>query len=255
MSPYDTSALHLVQISDTHIQADEHGLLGGHSVDQHLQQVIAHIQQQHNHAQLLLHTGDLVHDENAVAYQRLAQLLAPLERPVCCLPGNHDELLDFVHEPLYCEPLNNDRHLLVGGWQLILLDSTIKGSADGELSASELEFLDRTLQQYSQPALVALHHHLLPTGSEWLDTMVLKNAQQVFEVLDCHPQVRIVSWGHIHQEFTSERNGVTLLGCPATSVQFLPGSVGFALDQRPPGYRWFDLYPNGDFATGVEWAG
>jgi Icc protein len=27
----------------------------------------------------------------------------------------------------------------------------------------------------------------------------------------------------------------------------------FALDDKPPGYRWLELYPDGVLETGIEW--
>jgi Icc protein len=48
------------------------------------------------------------------------------------------------------------------------------------------------------------------------------------------------------------RKGVRLLSVPSTCVQFKPLSDDFAIDDLSPGYRWFDLYPNGDIVTQVS---
>jgi Icc protein len=56
----------------------------------------------------------------------------------------------------------------------------------------------------------------------------------------------------VHQDFSSQRNGVLLLGSPSTCIQFLPGSADFAIDPLTPGFRWLELHPNGRIATGVE---
>ena len=35
--------------------------------------------------------------------------------------------------------------------------------------------------------------------------------------------------------------------------QFVPGRDDFAIDERPPGYRWLHLYPVGRIDTRVVW--
>ena len=36
-------------------------------------------------------------------------------------------------------------------------------------------------------------------------------------------------------------------------MTFVPGSVDFAIDNRPPGYRVLELMPDGSIATEVCW--
>ena len=49
------------------------------------------------------------------------------------------------------------------------------------------------------------------------------------------------------------RNRVRFLSTPSTCAQFLPGSEFFALDDRPPGMRWIELYDDGRIETEVAW--
>jgi Icc protein len=57
----------------------------------------------------------------------------------------------------------------------------------------------------------------------------------------------------VHQVHDTERNGVKLFSTPSTCAQFLPLSNSFAIDRRPPGYRWLDLNPDGTITTEVVW--
>ncbi|HXH02274.1 MAG TPA: 3',5'-cyclic-AMP phosphodiesterase [Candidatus Competibacteraceae bacterium] len=252
MSTLDSAPLYIVQITDTHIQSIPGALLSGADVDANLDRVLRHIRLFHPDADLVLATGDLVQDEGAPAYERVRNLLSTLGKPVYCLPGNHDmaAILDNV---LSSGAVRRERHLKLRGWQILLLDSSRPGSPDGHLAQSELVFLDRTLSTHAEPALVCLHHQPVPVGSAWLDTMVVDNAGAFFRILDRHPQVRAVLFGHVHQAFNGERNGVKILGTPATCVQFKPGSASFAVDSRPPGYRVLTLYPDSQLHSEVEW--
>jgi Icc protein len=101
-------------------------------------------------------------------------------------------------------------------------------------------------------ALVALHHHPVASGSAWMDTMQLENADAFFDLLDRHSQARGVVFGHIHQTLESEYRGLRILGTPSTCFQFKPGQAQFALDALPPGYRWIELHPDGHITTQVK---
>ncbi len=81
--------------------------------------------------------------------------------------------------------------------------------------------------------------------------MKLANAQDLFALLERFPQVKGVVYGHIHQTMDVKRNGIRFLGCPSTCFQFKRDSEEFALDFMPHGYRWIELYPDGEIRTGV----
>ncbi len=44
-----------------------------------------------------------------------------------------------------------------------------------------------------------------------------------------------------------------MMSTPSTCAQFLPNSDDFALDSRPPGYRWLELSSDGSISTRVLW--
>ncbi len=89
-------------------------------------------------------------------------------------------------------------------------------------------------------------------GCAWLDTQVVANTADFWRVLDVFSHVKIVMWGHVHQAWQGERNGVVLMSVPSTCVQFKPHSEDFAIDDLAPGYRWLDLFDNGEFITGTS---
>ena len=90
-------------------------------------------------------------------------------------------------------------------------------------------------------------------GSRWLDAVGLANAADLWSVVDAHPHVRGIVWGHVHQSYEGERQGVRLFGTPSTCAQFLPHSDRYAVDSRPPAYRCFDLFDDGRIQTEVHW--
>ncbi|HKJ08409.1 MAG TPA: 3',5'-cyclic-AMP phosphodiesterase [Gammaproteobacteria bacterium] len=250
----DASPLRVLQLTDTHLYADPAGTLYDCNTEDSLRRVLEAVRAQEHAPDLVLLTGDLTHDGSVQAYSRLAGLLDDaFTAPVWCLPGNHDEAA-VLRQTLAGEGVVGVPEGTIADWQLVLLDSTLPASEGGHLADAELERLDSALQSHrASHALVCLHHNPVPMGSRWLDTMTVDNAPALFAVLDRHPRVRALLWGHVHQPFDGTRNGVRLLASPSTCVQFLPGSESFALDSRPPGYRWLLLHPDGAVETSVHY--
>lgn len=241
----------LLQISDPHLFADPAGELRGVNTLAALRGVLDDVRGRQIRYDAVLCTGDIVNDEPE-GYGHFARELARLGKPVYCLPGNHDDPA-LLREALERAPFQVCGHVDIGAWRIILLDSCVRGQAGGRLAPAELARLDAALRDSSSYAMVCVHHHPVPMSSRWLDALGIENAAALFEVLDAHPQVRALCWGHVHQNFDERRRGVRLLATPSTGAQFLPLSAQFAIDSRPPGYRRLTLRPDGTVDTEVFW--
>ncbi|KAM3103060.1 3',5'-cyclic-AMP phosphodiesterase [Phormidesmis sp. 146-12] len=242
----------IAQVTDIHLFAETDRTLLGLPTTDSFEFLIEQLYRLNPQPDLLLLTGDLSQDGTSDSYDRLQSLLSPLGIPVYWLPGNHD-LPDVMARSLTHPLFLPDKSFQPNGWQVVLLNSAVPGCVHGQLCADELAWLDQELQQNSEcPAIVALHHPPLLTHSDWLDTSVLQNPDALFAVLDRHPQVKIVLFGHIHQEFQYQRKQVTYLGTPSTCIQFEPKSSKFALDHQKPGFRLLTLESSGRWHTQVK---
>lgn len=248
----DDQPIRLVQITDTHLYANPDGALLGLNTDVSFQQVLERIDADNPAADFYLATGDLVHDGSADGYKRLRDHLKALDAPVYCLPGNHDDP-DNLARILNSGQIKSLASARIKGWGLVFIDSTLRGSTGGHLTKQALRHLEAELESQSDlHILICLHHQPVPIGSEWLDTMLVDNADAFFDIVDRFAHVRGVVWGHVHQIYDEIRNGVRLLACPSTCVQFEPGSKTFGLDSAPPGYRCLSLYADGRIETEVK---
>jgi icc len=244
----------IVQITDPHLFKDTNGELLGINTQASFSQVLSEIQQQQYDYDLVLATGDLVQDNSDEGYLRFRQDVKALNnKMVFWIPGNHD-FQPKMFEILKEETVSAKKHILLGDkWQILLLDSQVQGVPHGQLEAEELDWLKLKLQEYPERySLVVLHHHLLSTGSAWLDQHNLRNANELAEVLAPFKHVKALLYGHIHQQVDSEWLGYQVMATPSTCIQFKADSNTFALDVAQPGWREIDLHADGHIETRVK---
>ncbi|MCW8891490.1 MAG: 3',5'-cyclic-AMP phosphodiesterase [Sedimenticola sp.] len=242
----------IVQITDCHLHTDPEWKLAGINTQTSFEWVMDLVGQNSQATDLLLLTGDLVHDASIAGYQRLNQHIQQFGVRACCLPGNHDKP-DILSRYLTGGVVEAPKVVDLGSWLIILLDSTIPHSEGGHLSDQELATLQNTLTQYTdRHVLIALHHHPVKINSAWMDDMSLDNPEPFLSLLDQHKQVKAVIWGHIHQSFEALYNGVQMLGTPSTCIQFVENQDRFGISTAPPGFRWLELSPDGCITTGVD---
>lgn len=241
----------LAQITDCHLLAEGGTLLHGRDPDESLARVLEQVAGLG--PDLVVASGDLTEEGAVSAYQRLRGQLAGLGTPVACMPGNHDDP-EAMRAHLVTDGVDMPGSVSLDGWSLFLLDSTVPGRPEGRLGAQRLAALDWQLHEArGRPKLVFVHHQPVDTESPWIDGMGLTDGPQLLERLAADGEVAAVGFGHIHHAFSKVRDGIQLLGTPATSFQARPRHARFELDEENgPGFRWFRLYPDGLIDTGVN---
>ena len=233
--------------------ADANGDLRGTVTQESLQRVLDDYQAGDWRAGRALITGDLIHDDSAEAYERFRELLLPLNMRMHCVPGNHD-VRDLMRPVCSRPPFSYCAKETVGDWLLLGLDTCVSGDAGGEIAADEFERLDLIVSDSpAKHIMVFLHHPPIPMGSAWLDTVTLKNGEELLEKLQAIGRARLLVFGHVHQPYDAEHHGIQIIGTPSTCSQFKPGSDDFALDDRPPAYRRITLHGDGSSDTELIW--
>lgn len=238
------SRYRLVQLTDCHLLAEPDGWYQGCQPASHLQQIVTQLQQQRPDALIL--TGDLTQDHSEASYQLLAGLLSPLACPIFLVPGNHDdrELLAGLSKQ---SPFIASDSLQLADWQLLLLDSK------GDTPAGSFELTKQyALQQQFMQSTAAhfwlfMHHHPQPLHC-FIDRYGLNEQHAFWQLLQAEPRVRGLCHGHAHLAYQRQQQGIQLVGCPASSVQFLETPDWQTVNQGPQWCEWL-------FAAGgdVRW--
>ena len=247
------SVLRLIQFTDPHLYGSETETLRGIATLPALKAALSDAQQSSAWPpDVVLVTGDLVQDDPS-GYAHIRRVFGHLGMPVLCIPGNHDDPAAMRRE-LRVDPFTVGGHADFGAWRIVLLDSSLPGSASGRLSEKTLAQLEAALSGAAgRHCLVTLHHHPVAMSSRWLDRVGLENAEEFFGVVERHDNVRAILWGHVHQVYEGRRKNVRLLATPSTCAQFVPRADEFAVDRRPPAYRTLELQSDGSLLTEVVW--
>jgi len=250
------SKLVIAQFSDCHLFADINGLHHGANVYQNLQQVLTAITTD-NSIDVVVFTGDLTQDHSEKSYQNFvnAVQVSQLTKPLYFLAGNHDEyrLLDKY---LHAAPFNSNKMITNEYWQICLLN-TKSNTPAGFVSEESLEQLVQHIDS-SKNQLIFTHHHPIDVHY-FIDKHGLKNKPALWQLIAEHSSISAIACGHVHQTLalaqTINNREITVLTCPATSIQFDPKASDVkALAKKSGqgvGYRRIHLQSNGNFKSDV----
>ena len=220
-----------IQITDCHLFATDEGKLLGMDTQASLEAVMDKIHSEQDNYDFYLCTGDLSQDGSIESYQYLKDLLDKDGKEQFWIPGNHD------YRPNMLEVVSENKEMLPvikkGNWQFILMDSQVPGSVFGNFSQGQLDMLESALEADSSThTLITMHHHPKPMGCKWLDTQQIRNSQALLDIIAKYDNVRVVLWGHVHQDSDNMVEGVRFISTPSTCVQFTPESSDFDVDKE-----------------------
>ena len=139
--------------------------------------------------------------------------------PVYCFPGNHDDRENF-YQHLY--PQTTKGSLANGafvhkGVQFIFLDMgpEVKAQALPET----IDFLKSALQK-KIPAIIMVHHHLVPIGSSWLDSFIADDIDLFWQAVSGQ-EVLGIFCGHTHITYQIEVGAIPVFGVRSTAFPFV----------------------------------
>lgn len=247
---YGAAMPKFAQITDLHLRPPGVLTLGTVDADQFVTDAVSALVTRHGDVDAVLVTGDVADLGEEDAYSRAAMLLSRFSAPVFVMPGNHDRTA-ALRDAFSAFPGVADAPVphkvcyarSVGGVSVIALDTSMDGieslSHGGELGTEQLEWLDATLAQTDEPALIAMHHPPFATGIGFMDEIGLGDAAAFSAVLAKHNHVRRVVCGHVHRVIMDTVGGVPALAIPGVAHQVELGLVPGApanMVMEPPAY-------------------
>jgi Icc protein len=214
---------------------------------------------------VVLITGDLTECGLIPEYANLAAMLGrTLSMPVYVVPGNHDRRDNFrsglghlpgvTSDPAFVQYAVDDHAV-----RLVMLDTLVPNANHGELSAAQLDWLDRTLAaQPARPTLVGMHHPPFATGIPHMDKIALLNAEAFRAVIAGHRQVARIVCGHHHRPIVGQCAQAIVSISPSVAHQVEltfdssdPGAFNF----EPPAFQLHTWDDNAGFVSHTVYTG
>jgi len=244
----------IIQITDTHLFADDTLEMYGVKCNIKFNEVIKKIIHEDSHdADIIFLTGDLSQDETIESYKKIADTLSPLNIPVYWIPGNHDHLERLESVFLSTKNFNREIQLSLPDWHFIFLNTKIDGRADGQLSQSELSILKNKISATptNKKIAIVMHHHPAPVDTPLIDHYILKNGHDFWDsVTGTH--VELIMCGHVHGDYSFKYNNIMIESSPATCLQWEKGTKDLITDNRI-GYKIYHFDRDGYRAMAKLW--
>ncbi len=197
--------LHVIQISDPHLTP--HGQVPAHHQQldpwAKLAAIIRDMRQLPFRPDLVVFTGDLIHNGSADDYQRLHAVVHTMKAEFGChvrvLLGNHDCRAAFYQGYLPADPgPYYANRMRLGNNDFYFLDSKVAGEEAGWLATTQLQWLGKHLRQApTKRAFLFLHHPLDGPTLVNMHYAILQNTPALLSVLRGH-NVGGVFTGHVH---------------------------------------------------------
>ena len=149
------------------------------------------------HPDLIVLTGDLVHEGTAEDYQYLRRIIEQESRGIPVLPvlGNHDLKACFYQG--YLGERRDGRYYYKyesGGYRFLVLDTAEERNCHGSITAEQAAWLKEELKTPAPRGTVLLGHHPLESGSAWFHTDCPAGFAEILEKSDVFAYL----CGHAH---------------------------------------------------------
>jgi Icc protein len=217
---------HIALLSDTHLPADKEEAFRGFKPWENFTKITPEVVEAK--PELIILNGDGARLEGKVAdYEALQMLLKPMldVAPVCIGMGNHDDRANFltVFKAVAGEKQKvPNKHVMVIEHDLMriaVLDSLLyTNKVAGMLGKAQRTWLADWLPTVKdRPVIIFVHHSL---GDQEGD---IADVERLFALLEPHPHVKAIFYGHSHKWVLGERQGIKLINLPAVGYNFGDG--------------------------------
>jgi len=236
-SPVDPNRFAI--LSDTHVDGKPERIVRRINMAENMRKAIADVVALEAAPAGAVFCGDLALSHGTQpAYKLFGSRLRPLSGakiPTHLLVGNHDQrenLCAVLTARKQAEPLVEGKLISIlesprANW--FLLDSLEKTKATpGLLGKKQMEWLAKALdKRKDKPAIVMAHHdvNMRPParpGGKPRTGSGLEDAKEFLDLIGSRRQVKAYIHGHLHAWHKSTRDGLHLVGLPATAYTFSP---------------------------------
>lgn len=249
----------IAQISDTHIALDTPDSA---QRLQDFEAVIADINALDPAPDVIVHTGDVVHNGRVDEYGAAADILKRAGAPVYLMVGNKDDranLRAVFPDAEYLDAASPFIDYAVEDFplRLIMLDTLSPGHNRGDFCAERIRRLsEMTDAEDSRPIVVFTHHPAfeVSVGPDPIHFHDLDAMNALRQALRQSGRVAGIFSGHVHRAANGDVEGIPATVMSAVSTNLRKGEYPPHMTARPV-YQVHRFAPDGQFVTETRIAG
>ena len=228
----------IAQISDTHIALDTP------DADQRIgdfERTIADINALDPAPDVIVHTGDIVHNGRQDEYAEAVRILTKARAPVCVLPGNKDDRANlraaFVSGG-YLAPNSRFIDYAVEDYpvRLIAVDTLNAGSNKGDFCPERAgRLIDMIDAETSKPIAVFAHHppFEVKVGPDPINFETREAMERLRQALQHSGRVVQVFSGHVHRGTAGHVGSIPATVMPSVATTLRKGEYPPQMKRRP----------------------
>jgi 3',5'-cyclic-AMP phosphodiesterase len=227
----------IAQISDTHIA------LGAADAEQRasdLERTLADINALDPAADVIIHTGDVVHGGRREDYAAAASLLATARAPVYVAAGNRDDRENLRQSLSRWVPASGSGFLdyAVEDFpvRLIAVDTTTSASNRGDFSPERARGLTALIEAENRRPIAMFMHHppfMVTVGPDPLNFVTPEAMANLQRFLERSGRVAAVFCGHVHRSTWGRIGNIPVMVAPCTATTLRKGDFPAQMQSRP----------------------
>jgi 3',5'-cyclic AMP phosphodiesterase CpdA len=228
----------IVQISDTHIDLT---IAGGEARLREFERCVAAINRHEPMPDVVIHTGDVVHNATAEEYEASRRILEALRCPFHVAVGNRDDRTALSEAfPEECSLLPGTPFVQYSvearPVRLIVLDTQCDGNKHGDFCEVRADNLRATLAvDPGKPTLIFMHHPPFEVRESDFPVQFAswEAVERLERVLEGQTQVSGIFCGHTHRDASGTVGALPVSSIPSLAVDVRMGQYPAELQSAP----------------------
>jgi Icc protein len=228
----------IAQISDTHIALDTP------DADRRLadfSRVIAHIKALDSQPDVIVHTGDVVHNGRADEYARAVAILSGARAPAYVLVGNKDDRANLRAAFSAAGYLSGEDGFIqyaIGDFpvRLLMLDTMSTSSNKGDFCADRARHLSEMIDADSAKPIAVFAHHPpfeVTVGPDRFHFENVSAMERLRGALQRSPRVVGLFCGHVHRPTTGRLGHIPATVATSVATTLRKGDYPAEMTDRP----------------------
>lgn len=243
----------IAQISDTHLTLD------GPQCENRMRDLrscVAEINSLDPQPDLVVHSGDIVHNGRGQEYDCARQLLDALRSPYVVMPGNKDDraglLAAFADRTMCAGDAAFVQYAVdMDQLRLIALDTLSGRSHKGDFCARRLDHLEELLADSQDRPVAIFMHHPPYDVTEIPDPFQYESREAISRLVDVlkrHPRIAGIFCGHVHRLTSGVVADVPVSTVTSIAIDLRKGQYPSEAQDRVI-YQLHSFTPDRGFAT------